>query len=95
VALNRLADKVALNGRRPSTQEIEESLRDNHGIVKIDGVEYAFGGVESLLGAASTPEEALMALYHGGLSSGAVANELELLLLDDGHDLDIVNQPTC
>jgi Flp pilus assembly pilin Flp len=95
VALNRLADKVAMNGRRPSTDEIAQSLRDNHGIVKIDGVEYAFGGVESLLGEASTPEEALMALYHGGASSGAVAEALELMLLDSGQKLDIVNVPKC
>ena len=33
---------------------------------------YGFGGVESLLGAADNPDDALIALYHGGLSSGAV-----------------------
>jgi hypothetical protein len=96
VALTRLADQVAMNrGRRPSNDEIAQSLRDNHGIVKIDGVEYDFGGVESLLGAASTPEEALMALYHGGASSGAIAETLELMLLDSGQKLDIVNEPKC
>ena len=96
VALTRLADQVAMNrGRRPSNDEIAQSLRDNHGIVKIDGVSYDFGGVESLLGAASTPEEALMALYHGGASSGAVAEALELMLLDSGKKLDIVNVPKC
>lgn len=95
IALDKLADKVAMNGRRPSTQEIEQSLRDNHGIVKIDGVEYAFGGVESLLGAARTPEETLIALYHGGLSSGAVADSLVHLLLGKPQDMDIVKAPSC
>ena len=66
LALSSLADKVEMNGKRPTNQEIEQSLRDNHGIVKFDGVEYAFGGVESVLGAADNPDDALIALYHGG-----------------------------
>jgi hypothetical protein len=93
IALNRLADHVAMNGKRPSTEEIERSLRENHGLVKYDGVTYDFGGVESLLGAAATPEDALIALYHGGASAGAIAEMLEIMLLD--HPLDLVNEPSC
>jgi hypothetical protein len=49
-----------------------------------------------MLGAASTPEEALIALYHSGFSSSGVAEELQLLLLDDReHPMDIVNEPQC
>ena len=55
VALNRLADQVAMNGKRPSTEEIEASLRENHGLVKYDGVTYDFGGVESLLAKGGRP----------------------------------------
>ena len=36
-----------------------------------------------------------MALYHGGASSGAVAEALELMLLDSGKKLDIVNVPNA
>ena len=67
LALSSLADKVEHERRRrPTNEEIAQSLRENHGVVKFDGVEYAFGGVESLLGAADNPDEVLIALYHGG-----------------------------
>jgi hypothetical protein len=96
LALSKLADKVEMNGERPTNEEIEQSLRDNHGVVKFDGVEYAFGGVESLLGAADNPDDALMALYHGGMSSGAVLDSIQQLLLGtDAGDLPIINNPSC
>ena len=70
LALEQLADRVALNREgRPSTEEIARSLRENHGVVKYKGVEYAFGGLESALGGATTPEEMLLALYRTGFLS--------------------------
>ena len=84
-----------MNGERPTNEEIAESLRDNHGVVKFDGVEYAFGGVESLLGAADNPDDALIALYHGGVSSGAVLDSLLRLIAHDPADLPIINTPSC
>jgi len=97
IALTRLGEKIAMNGDgRPTNEEIAESLRENHGIVEYKGGQFAFGGVESLLGEADTPDEALIALYHGGLSSGAVAQEIEMMLLDDrDHPMDIVSEPQC
>jgi hypothetical protein len=95
IALTKLADKVAMNGKRPSNAEIEQSLRDNHGIVKFDGVEYSFGGVESLLGEADNPDDALIALYHGGLSSGAVLDSLTHLMIEKAGELPIINPPSC
>jgi hypothetical protein len=95
VALTTLADKVAMNGTRPTNEEIEQSLRENHGIVKFDGAEYAFGGVESLLGEADNPDDALIALYHGGLSSGAVMDSLIRLLAQHPGELPIINTPSC
>ena len=97
IALTRLGEKIAMNGDgRPTNEEIAESLRENHGIVEYEGGQFAFGGVESLLGEADTADEALIALYHGGLSSGAVAQEIEMMLLDDrDHPMDIVSEPQC
>ncbi len=95
LALSSIADKVAMNGKRPTNQEIEQSLRDNHGIVKFDGVEYDFGGVESLLGAADNPDDALIALYHGGMSSGAALEAIQQLLLGNTGALPIINSPSC
>ena len=85
-----------MNGKRPTNEEIEQSLRDNHGIVKFDGVEYAFGGVESLLGAADNPDDALIALYHGGMSSGAVLEAIQQLLLGNaGRARRSSTSPSC
>ena len=96
-ALSRIADQIELNrDGRPTNDEIEQSLQSNHGVVEYKGVSYAFTGLDTFLGEARTPDEALIALYHGGMSSGAVAENLELLLLDDkDHPMDIVNEPSC
>ena len=79
-----------------TAKEIKQSLQSNHGVVEYKGVSYAFTGLDTFLGEARTPDEALIALYHGGMSSGAVAENLELLLLDDkDHPMDIVDEPRC
>ena len=86
-----------MNGdaRRP-TRRSRESLRENHGVVKFDGVEYAFGGVESLLGAADNPDEMLIALYHGGIELGRGARERSSgCCSDNTDDLPIINAPSC
>ena len=56
IALTRLGDQIAMNGDgRPTNEEIAESLREYHGIVEYKGGQFAFGGLESLLGEADTP----------------------------------------
>jgi hypothetical protein len=97
MALEHLADEVALNGKRPSTEEIAESLADGDGVVEFDGVQYAFGPPYTGLGAAQTPEDILIALYHLGLSDGsAAANELINVLLDRDAQLPgDVHAPDC
>ena len=94
-ALQNLADKVAMNGKRPTTQEIADSLADKDGVVEFDGVEYAFGGLDTFLGEAQTPDEMLLALYHGGMSSGAVAENLMMLMLNHELKLPVINSPSC
>ena len=98
LALEQLADRVALNREgRPSTEEIARSLRENHGVVKYKGVEYAFGGLESALGGATTPEEMLLALYRTGfLSPNRTIEEISGLLM--GKQLELpatIHVPTC
>ena len=61
----------------------------------IKGVSYGFTGLDVFLGMAETPEDALIALYHGGMSSGAVAENLLTLMLDGKLKLDVINEPTC
>jgi hypothetical protein len=95
-ALSRIADKIEMNrDGRPTNDEISESLRENHGIVEYKGASYGFTGLDVFLGMAETPEDALIALYHGGMSSGAVAENLEMLMLDGDLKLDVINQPSC
>ncbi|WP_028062614.1 Flp family type IVb pilin [Solirubrobacter soli] len=95
-ALSRLADKIEMNrDGRPTNDEIASSLQENHGIVEYKGVSYGFTGLDVFLGMAQTPEDALIALYHGGMSSGAVAENLELLMLDGGLKMNVLNEPRC
>jgi hypothetical protein len=95
-ALSRLADKIEMNrDGRPTNEEIARSLQENHGVVEYKGVSYGFTGLDIFLGMAQTPEDALIALYHGGMSSGAVAENLELLMLDGKLKLDVINHPSC
>jgi hypothetical protein len=95
-ALSRLADKIEMNrDGRPTNDEIARSLRENHGVVSYKGVSYGFTGLDVFLGMAETPEDAVIALYHGGMSSGAVAENLELLMLDGNLQLPVLNQPHC
>jgi len=61
---------------RPSNEEIAQSLRENHGIIVYKGVRYGFTGIDVFLGMAETPEDALIALYHGGATASAVAENL-------------------
>jgi hypothetical protein len=97
LALEELADQIAMNGERPSTEEIAESLADGDGVVEIDGVRYAFGPPYTSLAAAQTPEDILVALYHLGLSDGsAAANELVNMLVARGERLPgDVHAPDC
>ena len=89
MALERLADKVAMNGKRPTTEEIAESLADGDGVVEYDGVEYAFGAPYTDLAQAKTPEDVLIALYHLGVGGNAdqAAEELAKILLASGKQL--------
>jgi hypothetical protein len=88
IALEELADQIEMNGERPSTEEIAESLADGDGVVEIDGVQYAFGPPYTSIAAAQTPEDILVALYHLGLSDGSsAANELVNMLLARGAEL--------
>jgi hypothetical protein len=98
IALEQLADKVALNGDgRPSTEEIARSLRENHGIVEYKHARYDFGGLESALGGAATPEEMLIALYRTGfLSPNRTIEEISGLLM--GKQLELpatIHVPEC
>jgi hypothetical protein len=97
LALEELADRVAMNGERPSTAEIAESLADGDGIVEIDGVQYAFGPPYTGLAAAQTPEDVLIALYHLGMSDGSsAANELiQMLLARDAQLPGDLHAPDC
>ena len=95
-ALDSLADRVAQNGERPTREEIAESLADGDGVVEFDGAEYAFGGLESLLGAAQTPDELLLALYRGGIDAPAVLESLINLARDQiDEDLPLIQTPSC
>lgn len=95
-ALSRLADKIEMNrDGRPTNEEIARSLQENHGVVEYKGVSYGFTGIDVFLGMAETPEDALIALYHGGMSAGAVAENLELLMLDGKLNMDVINEPHC
>jgi hypothetical protein len=98
IALSKLADEVERNGRgRPSNAEIARSLRENHGVVKYKGVEYAFGGLESDLGAATNPNDMLIALYRpGAITPNNVVEQLAGLLSGKQRNLPatIVN-PSC
>jgi hypothetical protein len=96
-ALSSLADKIAMNGKRPTLQEIQDSLRANHGTrVDYNGVQYAFDGQLMEMGAAANPNDILIALYHGGLSSGAVLQSLLDLGLTGHRDLPgTIHQPSC
>jgi len=97
MALEELADEVAMNGKRPTTEEIAESLADGDGVVEFDGVQYAFGAPYTGLAAAQTLEDVLVALYHLGLSDGSsAANELAMMLLDRGARLPgDLHSPDC
>ena len=81
LALEQLADQVELNrDGRPTNEEIAQSLRENHGVVKFNGVEYAFGGLESVLGEArNAGRDADRALPRRLLSPNNVIEELALL----------------
>jgi hypothetical protein len=97
LALEQLADQVAMNGERPTTEEIAESLADGDGVVEFDGVQYAFGPPYTGIAAAQTPEDILIALYHLGFSNGsAAANELVTLLAARGAQMPgDVHAPDC
>ena len=87
---------MAQNGERPTREEIAESLADGDGVVEFDGAEYAFGGLESLLGAAQTPDELLLALYRGGIDAPAVLESLINLARDQiDEDLPLIQTPSC
>ena len=82
---------------RPTNDEIRESIQDNHGVVEYDGVQYGFGGLESALALAKTPDEMLIALYRTGfLSQNNVIEELALLTAGQQRDWPgTINQPSC
>ena len=98
LALQKIADKIA-----HERQEAERSrtcrsrCRANHGLeVDYDGVQYDFGGVEMILGAAKTPNDELIALYHGGISSAAVLQSLLDLPVGVSRNVPVsINQPHC
>lgn len=97
-ALDRIADRIELNrDGRPTRDEIRESLQENDGVVEYKGVQYAFGGLESALGGARTPEEMLIALYRTGFHSpNNVIEELARLTAGSSRDWPgTINQPTC
>ena len=76
-ALSRLADKIEMNrDGRPTNDEIAKSLQREPRRRRVQGRQYGFTGLDVFLGMAETPEDALIALYHGGMSSGAVAENL-------------------
>jgi hypothetical protein len=97
IALEELADQIEMNGERPSTEEIAESLADGDGVVEIDGVQYAFGPPYTSIAAAQTPEDILVALYHLGLSDGSsAANQLvNMLLARDAQLPGDLHAPDC
>ena len=72
-------------------------MRENHGVVKYKGVEYAFGGLESALGEARNANDLLIALYRTGfMSQNNVIEELALLVAGQQRDFPMtINQPTC
>ena len=55
LALEDLADQVAVNGGDPSAEDIAASLEDGDGVVEYDGVEYAFEPWLTGLAGAQTP----------------------------------------
>jgi hypothetical protein len=97
IALDHLADQVEQNGRRPSREEIAESLADGDGVVEIDGVQYGFGEPYTSLAAAQTPEDVLIALYHLGMSDGSAAADalVQMLLLADEQLPGDLRAPDC
>jgi hypothetical protein len=97
IALDEIADRIEMNGERPSNEQIAESLADGDGVVEIDGVQYAFGPPYTSLAAAQTPEDILVALYHLGLSDGsAAADELARMVASHGGQLPgDVHAPDC
>jgi hypothetical protein len=96
-ALESMADKIALNGKRPTLQQVQDSLRANHGLrVDFDGVQYALDGQLMEIGAAQNPNDILIGLYHGGLSSGAVLQSLMNLGMTGHRDLPgTIATPSC
>ena len=98
MALSRLADQIELNrDGRPTNDEIRESIQDNHGVIEYEGVQYDFGGLESALAMATTPDEILAALYRSGFNSpNNVFEDLARLTAGDGFEWPgTVNQPSC
>jgi hypothetical protein len=96
-ALDSLADRIEQSqGKRPTNAQIQQSLRDNHGVIKFDGVEYGFTGLDEMLAEAQTPNDMLIALYHGGAAASSTLENLERLIFDHTHHLPatIVN-PSC
>jgi hypothetical protein len=98
LALSRLADQIELNRNgRPTNDEIRESIQENHGVIEHEGVQYDFGGLESALAMATTPDEILAALYRSGFYSPNNVFE-ELALLTAGEQFEwpgTVNLPSC
>jgi len=94
IALQKLAGRIP---GHPSTGEVQRSLREHHGLeVDYRGVHYDFGGIEMQLGAARTGNEMLEALYHGGLSSGAVLQSLLDLPVGVQRSLPVsIGRPQC
>ena len=98
LALSRIADQIEMNrDGRPTNDEIRESIQDNHGVVEYNGVQYGFGGLESALALAKTPDEMLIALYRDRfLSQNNVIEELALLTAGQQRDWPgTINQPSC
>lgn len=48
---------------RPTPEEVADNLARNHGVIKVNGVEYTPEGAAAVLANARTPEEALEGLY--------------------------------
>jgi hypothetical protein len=98
IALEKLADKVALNrDGRPTPEEIARSLRENHGVVEYKGVSYSFGGLETELGRARDTRDILLALYRSGfMSPNSVVEDLSLQLAGKQRDLPAtIKSPSC
>jgi Flp pilus assembly pilin Flp len=64
-ALGQIAAEIEQRGvhPRPSAADVADNLARNHGVIKVNGVEYTPEGAASVLANARSPEEVLEGLY--------------------------------